>query len=212
MTVVGVVSEIRISGLVETEDRVGSYYFPLAQQPRRGMTLTVRSASDATALTPSIRRELSALDPELPLYGVLTMQERMDETLVDRRTPMVLSTVFAAVALFLAAVGIYGVLAYQVTQRAREIGIRMALGSDPWGVFKLILSEGLVLLAAGLVLGAAGAFAIRSALQSQLYGVGAMDPFVLASVAAVLAVVALVACAVPARRAARIDPLIALNP
>jgi predicted permease len=210
-TVVGVVSDIRISGLIETADRVGAYYFPLSQQARRNMTLTVRAASDAPSLTPSIRRELAAVDPELPLYGVLTMQERMDQSLVDRRTPMVLATVFAAVALFLAAVGIYGVLAYQVTQRAREIGIRMALGSDAPGVFRLILSEGIMLLGLGLVFGLVGAFSIRTALESQLFGVGAMDPFVLASVAAILSLIALVACAVPARRAARIDPLIALN-
>jgi ABC-type antimicrobial peptide transport system permease subunit len=115
------------------------------------------------------------------------------------------------VALFLAAVGIYGVLAYQVAQRAREIGIRMALGSDAWRVFLLILSEGLLLLGAGLALGIIGAFSIRSALESQLYGVSAMDPFVLGSVAVVLGLVSLAACAVPARRASRIDPVIALN-
>jgi predicted permease len=210
-TVVGVVAEIRMSGLVETDDRVGAYYFPLAQQPRRNLTIAVRGAADATALTPAIRRELAALDPELPLYGVVTMEERMDETLVDRRTPMVLATVFGAVALFLAAIGIYGVLAYQVAQRAREIGIRVALGSGPGRVFRLILSEGLMLLGLGLALGVVGAFSIRSALESQLYGISAMDPFVLAAVAAVLGVVSLAACAVPARRASRIDPLIALN-
>jgi predicted permease len=210
-TVVGVVSEIRMSGLVEIDDRVGAYYFPLAQQPRRNLGLTIRADSNSTAITPAIRRTLAEIDPELPLFGVLTMQERLEETLVDRRTPMVLATVFGAVALFLAAVGIYGVLAYQVAQRAREIGIRMALGSDAWRVFLLILSEGLLLLGAGLVLGIIGAFSIRSALESQLYGVSPMDPFVLGSVAIVLGLVSLTACAVPARRAARIDPVIALN-
>ena len=210
-TVVGVVSDIKISGLVETEQRIGAYYFPLSQEPRRNMTLTVRAAADAPALTPSIRRVLAILDPELPLYGVLTMEERMDQTLVDRRTPMVLAMSFALVALFLAAVGIYGVLAYQVAQRAREIGIRMALGSDAWGVFRLVLTEGLMLLGAGLALGVAGAFSIRSAMTSQLYGVGAMDPVVLTSVAAILGLVALAACAIPAARATRIDPLITLS-
>lgn len=210
-TVVGVVSEIRMSGLVETDDRVGAYYFPLAQQPRHNLGLTIRADSSSTAITPAIRRTLAEIDPELPLFGVVTMQERLEETLVDRRTPMVLAAVFGAVALFLAAVGIYGVLAYQVAQRAREIGIRMALGSDAWRVFLLILSEGLMLLGAGLALGIIGAFSIRSALESQLYGVGAMDPFVLGSVAVVLGLVSLAACAVPARRASKIDPVIALN-
>jgi predicted permease len=209
-TVIGVVSEIRVSGLIETEDRVGAYYFPMSQDPRRTMTLTVRTAGDPLALTPAVRRELAAIDQELPLYGVMTMNQRISETLVDRRTPMVLAAFFAAVALFLAGLGIYGVLAYQVSQRTREIGIRMALGSDAGGIFRLVLSEGVVLLGAGLALGLAGAFAIRRAIEAQLYGVGAMDPLVLGSVAAVLGVVALAACTIPARRAARIDPVVAL--
>jgi predicted permease len=210
-TVVGVVSDMKISGLVETETRAGAYYFPVAQQPSRYMALTVRTAAAPNSLVPLIRRELTAIDPELPLYGVLTMAERMDESLVNRRAPMVLATVFAAVALFLAAIGIYGVLAYQVSQRSREIGIRMALGSDAWSVFRLVLSEGLLLLVVGLALGIAGAFSIRRAMESQLYGVGALDPTVLASVGAIFAAVALIACAVPARRASRIDPMHALN-
>lgn len=139
------------------------------------------------------------------------MAERVDQSLVDRRTPMLLATVFAAVALFLAAIGIYGVLAYQVAQRTREIGIRLALGSDASRIFRLVLGEGTGLLAIGLLLGTAGAFSIRGALESQLYGVGAMDPLVLVSVAAILGLVALAACAAPARRAARIDPLTALS-
>jgi predicted permease len=209
--VVGVVSEVRISGLIETEDRVGAYYFPLAQDPPRYLTLTVRTAGDPTALTPAIRRELAAIDRELPLYGVLTMDQRMSESLVDRRTPMVLAATFAGVALFLAAIGIYGVLAYQVSQRRREIGIRMALGSDARGIFRLVLSEGIALLGVGLTLGLAGAFLVRRAMESQLYGVSAMDPLVLSLVAGLLALVALTACTVPARRAARIDPVVALG-
>ena len=117
---------------------------------------------------------------------------------------------FGAIALFLAAVGIYGVLAYQVAQRRKEIGIRMALGSDGRRIFGLIVSEGLWLLSLGIGVGLAGAFAIRRAMETQLFGVQPMDPVVLAVVTAVLGVVALLACAVPARRAARIDPLIAL--
>ena len=124
---------------------------------------------------------------------------------------MLLATGFAAVALFLAAIGIYGVLAYQVAQRRREIGIRLALGSDGRRIFGLIVSEGLWLLAIGVAAGLAGAFAIRTAMATQLFGVQPMDPVVLAAVAGVLGIVAFAACAVPARRAARIDPLIALN-
>jgi predicted permease len=209
--VVGVVSEVRISGLVETDDRVGAYYFPAAQDAPRYLTLAVRTAGDPAALTPAIRRELAAIDRELPLYGVLTMEQRVSESLVDRRTPMMLAAGVAGVALFLAAVGIYGVLAYQVSQRTREIGIRMALGSDAGGIFRLVLSEGMVLLGVGLTVGLGGAFLVRRALESQLYGVGAMDPVVLSVVAGLLALVALAACTVPARRAARIDPVVALG-
>ena len=134
----------------------------------------------------------------------------MSETLADRRTPMVLALAFAVVALFLAAVGIYGVLAFQVTQRTREIGIRMALGSNARGIFGLVIREGLGLMLAGLAVGLVGAFAIRRAMETQLYGVSAMDPVVIAAVAAVLGLVALAACTLPARRASRIDPMSAL--
>ncbi len=210
-TVIGVVPEIRISGLVATDDRVGAYYLPMAQSPARTITLAVKTTGDPTAAAPAIRRELATIDPELPLYGVLTLQERMDRSLVDRRTPMMLALMFAGVALLLAAVGIYGVLAYQVSQRTREIGIRMALGSNAGGIFRIVLAEGLVLIGLGFLAGMAGAFAIRKTIQTQLYGVGAMDPMVLVSVGALLGLVALIACAVPARRAARIDPVVALT-
>ena len=210
-TVVGVVSEVRMSGLIETEDRPGAYYFPASQDPSRFLTLTIRTAGEPLAIVPAIRRELAAIDRELPLYGVMTMQQRVSESLIDRRTPMILAAAFAGLALFLAAVGIYGVLAYQVSQRTKEIGIRMALGSDAGSIFRLMISEGLVLLAAGLAAGLAGAFLIRHALQSQLYGIGAMDPLILTIVSMLLALVTLIACTVPARRAARIDPMIALT-
>jgi ABC-type antimicrobial peptide transport system permease subunit len=118
---------------------------------------------------------------------------------------------FAGVALFLAALGIYGVLAYQVSQRQREIGIRIALGSDAARIFRMVLGEGMVLLGIGFAAGLALAVAIRGALQSQLYGIGALDPLVLGAVALVLGLVALVACLVPARRASRIDPVVALG-
>jgi ABC-type antimicrobial peptide transport system permease subunit len=138
------------------------------------------------------------------------MGERVSQSLLSRRTPMLLAVLFAAVALFLASVGIYGVLAYQVSQRRREIGIRLALGSDGARIFRLVVREGLMLLAIGVAAGLGGSFAIRRAMETQLFGVRALDPLVLASVAALLGLVAFAACAVPARRAARIDPLIAL--
>jgi len=211
LTVVGVVGETRMAGLATTEDRVGAYYLPFTQFGRRALTLTVRTTGDPLAVAPSIRQQLRALDPELPLYSVRTMADRMSESLADRRTPMVVAIVFAVVALFLAAIGLYGVLAYQVSQRTREIGIRLALGSDSRRVFGLIVKEGMGLLAGGFVAGLGGAFVIRRTMAAQLYGVGPMDPVVLGSVAAVLALVTFVACTLPARRAARIDPIVALS-
>jgi putative ABC transport system permease protein len=211
ITVVGVVGSTKMAGLVTSDTRAGTYYFPMSQDGMRSMTLAVRTTGDPTALTPGIRQALSTIDPELPLYGVETMDQRIDESLLDRRTPMLLAILFAGAALLLAAMGLYGVLAYQVAQRRREIGIRLALGSEPGGIFTLILREGLALLMVGIAVGIAGAFVIRRAMESQLYGVSAMDPVVLSVVAVVLGAVAVAASALPARRAARIDPIIALG-
>jgi ABC-type antimicrobial peptide transport system permease subunit len=139
------------------------------------------------------------------------MPQRTGHALAGRRTPMLLAIGFGALAVCLSAIGIYGVLAYLVAQRTREIAIRIALGSSGRAVFALVLREGLVLLAGGFLLGALGLFAVRGALESQLYGVRPGDPLVLAAVGAVLAAVALAACTLPARRATRIDPILALS-
>jgi len=209
-TVVGVVGNIRTTGLTEKEP-VGAYYFPFAQNVGRGMTIVARTAGDPSSIVGSIRQVVTSTDPELPFFAVKPMQQRVDESLVSRRTPMMLASLFGGIALFLAAVGIYGVLAFQVAQRRKEIGIRMALGSDGRRIFGLIVTEGLWLLAIGVAVGLAGAFAIRRAMETQLYGVQPMDPLVLTAVTGTLGLVAFLACAVPARRAARIDPLIALT-
>src|SRR5450759_2797508 len=209
-TVVGVVGDVRTTGLTEKAP-VGTYYFPFAQNVGRGMTLVARTAGDPASIVSAIRQQVTAMDPELPFFAVKPMQQRVDESLVSRRTPMLLASLFGGIALFLAAVGIYGVLAFQVAQRRKEIGIRMALGSDGARIFGLIVSEGLWLLGVGIGVGLVGAFAIRRAMETQLFGIQPMDPRVLLSVAAVLGLVSFTACAVPARRAARIDPLIALT-
>jgi len=211
LTVIGVVGETKMAGLVTTEDRVGTYYLPIRQEALRGLTVAVRTAGDPLSIAPAIRQQLRAIDPELPLYSVRTMADRMSESVADRRTPMVVAIVFAVVALFLAAIGIYGVLAYQVSQRTREIGIRLALGSDSRRVFGLIAKEGMALMLGGFLVGIGGAFAVRRTMASQLYAVNAMDPIVLGVVGCVLAVVAFAACTLPARRAARIDPIVALS-
>lgn len=209
-TVVGVVGDVRVTGLAEKEP-VGMYYFPFDQDPGNRMTLVTRTAGDPSRLTGAIRQQVQAIDPELPFFSVRPMDQRIEQSLESRRTPMMLATIFGAIALFLAAIGIYGVLAYQVAQRRKEIGIRLALGSDGRRIFGLVVSEGLWLVVAGSAVGLAGAFAIRRAMATQLFGVQAMDPLVLVLVGATLSVVAFLACAVPARRAARIDPVIALS-
>ncbi|MBZ5495234.1 MAG: ABC transporter permease [Acidobacteriia bacterium] len=211
LTVVGVVGSIKLHGLVNPDERVGAYYFPYAQNPMPALTLAVRAASDPAGLVRALRDRIAGLDPELPLFDVRTMQERIDESLTIHRSPMLLATAFGMVALFLAAVGIYGLLAYTVAQRTKEIGIRMALGSSAEGIFKLILKEGVLILAIGFAIGLAGALAIGRFVRSALYGVGPFDLGVLTSAIAILALVSLVACVLPAHRATRIEPVTALR-
>ena len=211
--IVGVIGEMRIAGLVDASgnQRPGAYYFPHQQRSVRGMGLAVRTAGDPKALVDQLRRAVAQVDRELPLYNIRTMDERTSETLMDRRTPTLIATGFAAVALFLAAIGIYGVLAYQVSQRRREIGIRMALGAGAPRIFGMVLTEGATIVGIGATLGLTGAFFLKRTLEGVLYGVTAMDPGVVATVAVLLAVVALLACVIPARRAAATDPTVALT-
>jgi predicted permease len=211
ITVVGVIQEVRSRDLVTGDQRLGAYYLLHAQFFSRTLTFTIRTAGNPHDLIALARREMATLDADLPLYDIRTMEERMAEALDIRRSPMLLATIFAGVALFLAAIGIYGVLAYLVAQRRKELGIRIALGSGARGVFTLVLSEGLRLAGAGFVLGLAGAALLGRAMRSQLYGVGAFDPVVILITVAVLGLVALLACVVPAGRATRIEPLAVLN-
>ena len=212
LTVVGVIHDIKLRNLVEGNGEVGAYYFPFDQNVRRGLTFAVRtSAGDPAALTRSLRTIINEMDRELPLFNVRMMSELVNRSLMTHRSPMLLSVIFGVVALFLSAVGMYGVLAYLVTQRTKEIGIRLALGSSAAAVFRLMLREGVWLMVGGFVLGAGGAMALGRSLESQLFGVQARDPIVLLLATLTLALVGLAASALPARRAAtRIDPVIAL--
>ncbi len=211
LTVVGVVGEVKMDGLVGAKDPVGAYYLPTTQDTIRSISFTLRSAGEPAALAPALRAAVAAVDPELPIFSVKTMEQVTDESLVTRRWPMLLSMGFGVVALLLSALGIYGVLAYLVTQRTKEIGIRVALGGTPGRIFELVLREGLALLAAGMAAGGVGLLTLRRVLEAQLYGVTPGDPAVMVAAALLLGAVALVACAIPAGRATRIDPVIALN-
>jgi len=209
--VIGVVKEVRLEDLAGGMNNAGAYYFPWDQSPRRGGSFAIRTSIDSAAVLRAVRAEMRKIDPELPLYDVRTMEERTANSLMSRRAAMVLAMSFGVVALFLSAIGIYGVLAYLVTQRIREIGIRIALGSTAEEIFRLILRAGLVLVIIGFAVGGAGAFALRRAVENQVYNVTAMDPVIIGSVAVVLGMVALAACVLPARRATHVDPVIILN-
>jgi predicted permease len=210
-TVVGAVKEVQFDGLATDRTPVGAVYYSFAQQPIHGFGLTVKSSSASAAVVASVRKAVAAIDPALPFYAVHTMDDYVNQSLMSRRVPMLLAGAFAVVALMLSAIGIYGVLAYGVAQRRREIGIRLALGSTAGAVFGLVLREGLRMVVLGLALGFLALFALRRALVAVLYGVTPFDPTVILSVAIALGVVALVAMSIPARRAARVSPVVALT-
>ena len=211
LDVVGVIKDVKLRDIAEGEKGVGAYYFPMSQNTSSFLTFAVKTSGAPETVTGGLRSTMAALDPELPLFDVRTLAQRTETALVARRSSAMLSLTFGLVALLLSAVGVYGVLAYLVNQRTREIGIRMALGSSPLGIFDLVLREGLLLVGLGFALGGIGTALLKRSLESQLFDVRVTDPLVLATAAAVLGTVALVACALPARRAAAIDPAIALS-
>ena len=211
LTVVGVVKEVQFDGLATDRKPVGACYYPYAQSAERGMALIVKSSIDSNALVGSIRKSVATLDPAMPFYAVHTMTDYLDQALMSRRVPMLIAGAFAAVALLLSAIGIYGVLAYGVAQRRREIGIRLALGSTGAEVFGLVLREGLKIVTIGLALGFVGLLSLRRVLTAVLYGVTPLDPMVIAAVVVALVLVAFVAMSIPARRASRVSPVVALT-
>jgi predicted permease len=211
-TVVGVVRSVRLDDLVGSGSPFGAYYFPHAQEPWRTFTFAVKTLGDrGESVARTFRSEMARVAPGLALFDVRTMTERADLSLASRRTALMLAVGFGTVALALSAIGIYGVLAYHVTQRRREIGIRVALGSTGAGIVRLVLREGLWLAGAGLLVGIAGAVGLRQVVENEIYGVGALDPLVMGSVVALLAAVVLASSFFPARRAIRVDPMRALN-
>ncbi|MBI2221318.1 MAG: ABC transporter permease [Acidobacteria bacterium] len=210
LTVVGVVENVKLQALVGGDRRFGAYYFPFAQAGTENVTFALRTTGSPESLLPALRARVAALDPDMPVYSTYSMEERMSRSLTDRRTPVVLVLGFAGVALLLSSIGIYGVLSYLVTQRTKEIGIRLALGGTTRDILALIVREGLVVVGVGFAAGMSGALALRRALEAQLYGITATDPAVYGLVALILGAVALAACLLPAWRAARVSPSVAL--
>ena len=208
--VVGVVNNTR-GGEGLRGDAAPLIYLPFWQSPRPRASVAVRTKNDPELITRSLAAAVSSVDPDIPLAGVKTMDQIVSETLSYDSFGMVLYGSFAALALLLAAVGIYGVMAFAVAQRAHEFGIRMALGADGGRILGLVLREGVTLALFGLVLGLGGAYLVGRAMQANLYGVSALDVPALGAVALVLLAAALLACYVPARRASRVDPMVALR-
>jgi putative ABC transport system permease protein len=206
--VIGVVGNERFKGL--TEAAPPAVYLPLAQAPMASAVL-VRTDGNPSLLAPGVRRVVHEIDPQLALFGVEPLTETLGNTQAPRRFTMILLVAFAAVALLLAAFGVHGVLSYSVAQRTREIGIRAALGADVGQIRRLVVSQGARLAMLGIALGLIGALGLTRLLTTLLFGVGARDPLTFAGVGIVLAGVALVAVWLPARRATRVDPMVALR-
>jgi ABC-type antimicrobial peptide transport system permease subunit len=209
-TIVGVVASVKQNELAENTGH-GAVYFPYATFNANFFTLLVRTQLPPASLGPTIQKAIIQLDPELPIDDLRTMQARIDDSLIARRSPAILAGIFALVALALAAIGTYGVLAYAVSQRRREIGVRMALGALPKQILAQFLNLGARLLICGIVLGVLGTWAAGRAMQSVLFGVGALQPGVLAATAGVMLGVVFFAMFLPSRRAARVNPLDALR-
>jgi putative ABC transport system permease protein len=213
LMIVGVVGDVRQSGL--TQSIMPEVYTPYTQAESRtltqGMSLVVRARGEGPELVSTIGRAVAEIDPAQPVHNVQTMQEVIYRSVSDRRLTMLLLTIFASVALFLAMVGIYSVMSYVVTQNTREIGIRMALGAQAGDVLRLILGQGMMLTLLGITIGLIASVALTRLIRSLLFGVTATDPLTFVYVSLFLVMVAGLACYIPARRATRVDPMVALR-
>ena len=213
--IVGVVGEVRYKSFISEvrDERLRpAIYAPHTQSAWRSMALVVRAATnDPAALTAAVRQQVTALDKDQPIFNVRTMPQVFIESMAPQRLSAFMFAGFALVALILAAVGIYAVVAYSVAQRTHEIGVRMALGAQGRDILRMIIRQGMLLTGAGVVAGLVASFALTRAMASILYGVSASDPVTFGGVAAMACAVALVACLVPARRATRVDPMVALR-
>jgi putative ABC transport system permease protein len=211
-TIVGVVGAVKNESLTESLSSTlrKAVYLPQAEIAHDDLTLAVRAANPET-LIPAIRRWVKAIDPDQPITDMRTMTEVITRSVWRPRLYAILFGVFAVVALALATVGIYGVMAYSVSERTREIGVRVALGAQRRDVLKLIVTQGMTLALIGTGIGLGASLALTRLMQSLLFEVSPTDPFTFAGLAALLSVVAMLACYLPARRATKVDPMIALR-
>jgi len=207
--VVGVVGDVRNRNL-STESKP-AYYVPQTQVPFSQMVTVVKTVGEPRGLISAATKEVAAMDQDIPLYGVKSMEEYLSASVAAPRFSTTLLSIFAGVALVLTVVGLYGVMSYSVAQRTNEIGIRMALGAQSSDVLLMIVKQGSMLILLGLTIGLVGAYALTRVISSLLFGVTAKDPFTFAAVAVLLAVVALLACYIPALRATKVDPMDALR-
>jgi len=208
-TIVGVVGNIKSDGFDQPYQP--HVYFPVFQRPTYAMAVFVQTDSNPMSLVKGLREQVQAVDPNLPVFGERSMEQVVSDSLGQRRFAMQVVALFGVLALLLASIGIYGVMAYSVNQRTREIGIRVALGASSGTILRWVLRQGLLLIAIGVGTGLLAAFALMRLLRGLLFGVGTTDVFTYVALAAVLAIVALLACYIPARRATKIDPLVALR-
>src|SRR5215217_834181 len=207
--IVGVVRDVKLAGLDAPAEP--AYYLPASQAPLQDMTLLVRTTADPLSLVGAVRGAVLSIDPNQPIANVSTLEKVVDDSIAQRRLNMVLMGLFGGLAMLLSAVGIYGLLSHAVTQRTQEMGIRMALGAQVSDVLKLVLRQGMMLTLAGEAVGLIAAFALTRLIRGLLFGVTPNDATTFVAVAGVLAIVALLACYLPARRATKVDPLIALR-
>jgi len=211
-TVVGIVGNVEQNLLLKlTKGRFGQVYVPFAQVPQRAVSIAVFSQIEPPSLIPSVRAAVAALDPDQPIFQVETVAEARAKGRAPARVTTVLLGFFAVIALLLAAVGIYGAVSYTVSQRTREIGIRMALGADKTELLKLVLGHGGILILGGAAIGLIGAVGLTRLMQSLLAGISPNDPITFFAVTLLLVAVGLGASYVPARRASRVDPTVALR-
>ena len=208
--IVGVIGDVKYNGLADVVQP--ALYLPIAQNPMRSLSLIVKTeTADPSSLTAMLREEISKLDPEMPIAQINTMEERLATALAQPRFRTWLIALFALIALALACIGIYGVMSYSVTQRTHEIGVRMALGAQARDVQRMVIKQGLTVIAAGVLIGLAASLGLTRLMSSLLFGVAATDLWTYMATASLLALTALIACYLPARRATKVDPMEALR-